>query len=166
MIRYLLMNCCVVFWDTIWLFSVTLLWQHYGASLACDCHCHLARWATVIFARIIVIVSIYYWAECYCLSRWAWARKCSRNFNVSITMLKFEIVSSRISTGSENEKKFVAYMLQVRQDSTESNVTDPDPANVERRYTHFLDLYNGLKKDFPALLVNISFPRKVWVILN
>lgn len=75
-------------------------------------------------------------------------------------MLKFEIVSSRTVEGLENEKKFVAYMLQVRQDN-ESRLFDPDPANVERRYTHFLDLYNGLKKDFPLLLSSLSFPRKV-----
>ncbi|KAF9804074.1 hypothetical protein SFRURICE_020502 [Spodoptera frugiperda] len=77
-------------------------------------------------------------------------------------MLKFEIVSSRTVEGFENEKKFVAYMVQARQ-ATESRVLDPDPANVERRYTHFLDLYNGLKKEFPALLSNISFPRKIVV---
>ncbi|XP_026727057.1 sorting nexin-20 [Trichoplusia ni] len=78
-------------------------------------------------------------------------------------MLKFEIVSSRTVDGFEKEKKFVAYMLQARQDSTESTVFDPDPANVERRYTHFLDLYNGLKKEFPALISNVSFPRKIVV---
>lgn len=72
-------------------------------------------------------------------------------------MLKFEIVSSR-TVENDNEKKYVAYMMQVRQDST---AIDPEPANVERRYTHFLDLYNGLKKDFPAILNNVSFPRKV-----
>lgn len=76
-------------------------------------------------------------------------------------MLKFEIISSRTVEGFESEKKFVAYMLQVRQDSTESNVSDPDPSNVERRYTHFLDLYNGLKKEHPTLLNNLTFPRKV-----
>lgn len=76
-------------------------------------------------------------------------------------MLKFEIVSSRTVEAIEKEKKFVAYMLQVRQDSTESRVFDPDPANVERRYTHFLELYNGLKKEHPSLINNISFPRKV-----
>ncbi|XP_047042283.1 sorting nexin-20 [Helicoverpa zea] len=75
-------------------------------------------------------------------------------------MLKFEIVSSRIVEGFENEKKFVAYMLQVTQ-ASESRVMDPDPANVERRYTHFLDLYNGLKKEFPALVGGLSFPRKI-----
>ncbi|KAJ8726466.1 hypothetical protein PYW07_001164 [Mythimna separata] len=75
-------------------------------------------------------------------------------------MLKFQIVSSRTVEGIENEKKFVAYMVQASQ-ATESRVLDPDPANVERRYTHFLDLYNGLKKEFPALLTSISFPRKI-----
>lgn len=72
-------------------------------------------------------------------------------------MLKFEIVSSR-TVDSDKDKKYVAYMLQVRQDG---NTSDPDPANVERRYTHFLELYNGLKKEFPELLTNVSFPRKV-----
>lgn len=76
-------------------------------------------------------------------------------------MLKFEIVSSRTVEGVESEKKFVAYMLQVRQDNNESRLFDPDPANVERRYTHFLDLYNGLKKEHASLLSGIAFPRKV-----
>ncbi|KAL0849345.1 hypothetical protein ABMA28_013660 [Loxostege sticticalis] len=76
-------------------------------------------------------------------------------------MLKFEIVSSRTVEEPETGKKFVAYMLQVRQDNKESSVYDPDPANVERRYTHFLDLYNGLKRDCPGLLNNLSFPRKI-----
>lgn len=78
-------------------------------------------------------------------------------------MLKLEIVSSRVVDAFDKEKKFVAYMVQVRQDgeSTETEVFDPDPANVERRYTHFLDLYNGLKKEQPSLLQNITFPRKV-----
>ncbi|RVE54160.1 hypothetical protein evm_001283 [Chilo suppressalis] len=78
-------------------------------------------------------------------------------------MLKFEIVSSRIVEGVDSEKKFVAYMLQVRKDDKESNIYDSDPSNVERRYTHFLELYNGLKKDHTALLSNISFPRKMLV---
>ncbi|XP_026327431.1 sorting nexin-20 isoform X2 [Hyposmocoma kahamanoa] len=52
-------------------------------------------------------------------------------------------------------------MLQVRQDNKESRLFDPDPANVERRYTHFLDLYNGLKKDHASLLSGIAFPRKI-----
>lgn len=77
-------------------------------------------------------------------------------------MLKLEIVSSRVVDAFEKDKKFVAYMVQVRQDATETKVIfDPDPANVERRYTHFLDLYNGLKKEQPTLFQNITFPRKV-----
>ncbi|CAB3250202.1 unnamed protein product [Arctia plantaginis] len=78
-------------------------------------------------------------------------------------MVHFEIISSRTVEGFEKDKKYVAYMLQARQDSTESRVFDPDPANVERRYTHFLDLYNGLKKDYSTLLNNIPFPRKIVV---
>ncbi|XP_049870348.1 sorting nexin-20 [Pectinophora gossypiella] len=79
-------------------------------------------------------------------------------------MLKFEIVSSRTVEGVDKEKKFVAYMLQVRHTKDNKEVEtrfDKDPANVERRYTHFLDLYNGLKKDNPTLLNNVSFPRKM-----
>lgn len=78
-------------------------------------------------------------------------------------MLKFEIVSSRIVEGLESEKKFVAYMVQVKQDNNETSVYDPDPANVERRYTHFLDLYNGLKKEHATLMTSLSFPRKIVV---
>lgn len=74
-------------------------------------------------------------------------------------MLKFEIVSSR-TVDVASEKKYVAYMLQVRQDVT---AIDREPANVERRYTHFLDLYTGLKKESPAILNNVSFPRKIIV---
>lgn len=71
--------------------------------------------------------------------------------------LKFEILSSRtVEVG--NEKKFVAYTLQVRQDVTK---LDPDPVTVERRYTHFLDLFNGLRKEHSDLLNTITFPRKV-----
>lgn len=76
-------------------------------------------------------------------------------------MFKVEIVSSRIVEGAESNKKFVAYMLQVRQQHSGTTVNDKDPANVERRYTQFLDLYNGLKRDHPALLSSITFPRKV-----
>lgn len=74
--------------------------------------------------------------------------------------LKFEIVSSRTVDGVDKEKKFVAYMVQARQ----SKIIDPEPANVERRYTHFLDLYNGLKKEYPSLMNKITFPRKVSII--
>ncbi|CAH4006045.1 unnamed protein product [Pieris brassicae] len=73
--------------------------------------------------------------------------------------LKLEIVSSRTVEGVDKENKFVAYMVQARQ----SRIIDPEPANAERRYTHFLELYNGLKKEYPASLNNISFPRKILV---
>ncbi|XP_053602520.1 sorting nexin-20 [Plodia interpunctella] len=77
-------------------------------------------------------------------------------------MLKFEIVSSRTVEG--DEKKFVAYMMQASRNNKGANeMYDADPANVERRYTHFLELYNGLKKEYPALLGSISFPRKMMV---
>ncbi|KOB79351.1 Sorting nexin-21, partial [Operophtera brumata] len=82
--------------------------------------------------------------------------------------LKCTIVSSRVVDEFENEKKYVAYMVQAKQnqttdDSNDLPIYDKDPVKVERRYTHFLDLYNGLKKEQPAMLQNITFPRKVAV---
>ncbi|XP_013182900.2 sorting nexin-20 [Amyelois transitella] len=77
-------------------------------------------------------------------------------------MLKFEIVSSRTVEG--DEKKFVAYMMQASRNNKGVNeMYDTDPANVERRYTNFLELYNGLRKEYPSLLSGVSFPRKMMV---
>lgn len=75
-------------------------------------------------------------------------------------MLSLEIVSSRVADGSDG-KKYVAYMLQVKQEPK-----DTDVVNVERRYTHFLNLYNGLKKEQPVMLQTITFPKKVSQLNN
>ncbi|XP_047109297.1 sorting nexin-21 [Schistocerca piceifrons] len=72
-------------------------------------------------------------------------------------VLKFEIVSAR-TVEKENEKKHVAYTLMIRKDSVQP---DPNPAVIERRYTDFLELYDGLRRNFPALMTGIPFPRKV-----
>lgn len=32
---------------------------------------------------------------------------------------------------------------------------------IERRYTHFLNLYNTLRRDYPELMSSIVFPKKV-----
>lgn len=69
----------------------------------------------------------------------------------------FEIVSTRISDNNE-EKRHVIYTLQVR--FIISN-NDFNPSAIERRYTHFLNLYNSLKKEHPQLMANVSFPKKV-----
>ncbi|CAH1369453.1 unnamed protein product [Tenebrio molitor] len=71
--------------------------------------------------------------------------------------LVFEIVSARICDEGE-EKKHVIYTLQVRHISGSDDLS---PSVIERRYTHFLNLYNALKKEHPNLLVNIVFPKKV-----
>ncbi|CAH1957745.1 unnamed protein product [Acanthoscelides obtectus] len=37
------------------------------------------------------------------------------------------------------------------------------PSVVERRYTHFLNLYNALKKEHPQLMSTVVFPKKVLI---
>ncbi|CAH1183596.1 unnamed protein product [Phaedon cochleariae] len=69
--------------------------------------------------------------------------------------LNFEVISAKIS--DDDEKKYVIYTLQIR---FIAGVDDANPSIIQRRYTHFLDLYNGLKKEHPNLMTNISFPNK------
>ncbi|KAJ8960933.1 hypothetical protein NQ318_020233 [Aromia moschata] len=71
--------------------------------------------------------------------------------------LIFEIISARISEEAA-EKKHVIYTLQVR---FISGSDDLSPSVIERRYTHFLNLYNELKKEQPQLMANVAFPKKV-----
>ncbi|CAH1957743.1 unnamed protein product [Acanthoscelides obtectus] len=73
--------------------------------------------------------------------------------------LTFEIVSARISDVFD-EKKHVVYALQVR---FISGNDDMSPSVVERRYTHFLNLYNALKKEHPQLMSTVVFPKKVLI---
>uniref|UniRef100_A0A182NEW3 PX domain-containing protein n=1 Tax=Anopheles dirus TaxID=7168 RepID=A0A182NEW3_9DIPT len=80
-------------------------------------------------------------------------------------VLCFEIPLARIlpsaATGDGNSssgKKYVIYELNVRKDGPGP---DPFPTSVERRYTHFLKLYEGLRKDHPTLLQSVTFPKKV-----
>lgn len=61
---------------------------------------------------------------------------------------------------SSSGKKFVAYDVSVRKDSAEP---DPNPTSIERRYTHFLKLYDGLRKEHSQLLQSVAFPKKVLV---
>lgn len=81
-------------------------------------------------------------------------------------IVRFEIPFARVmppTTENENStvKKYVVYDLNVRQDSTQC--TDSNPVTIERRYTDFLNLYNGLKKDYPMELSAIAFPKKVFI---
>ncbi|KAJ8968555.1 hypothetical protein NQ314_002219 [Rhamnusium bicolor] len=71
--------------------------------------------------------------------------------------LIFEIISARISDETE-EKKHVIYTLQVR---FISGNDDLSPSVIERRYTHFLNLYNALRKEQPQLMTHVAFPKKV-----
>jgi sorting nexin-20 len=38
---------------------------------------------------------------------------------------------------------------------------DPNPAVIERRYSDFLILYESLRHNFPSLMANVMFPKKV-----
>lgn len=58
-----------------------------------------------------------------------------------------------------NGKKYVAYDISVRKYSVEP---DPNSTCIQRRYTHFLKLYDGLRKDY-NLLPRVPFPKKVLV---
>lgn len=71
--------------------------------------------------------------------------------------LIFEILSTKISDDQTVGKKHVIYTLQIRFISENDDLT---PSVIERRYTQFESLYNGLKKEFPALMAEISFPKK------
>ncbi|XP_044750920.1 sorting nexin-20 [Coccinella septempunctata] len=71
--------------------------------------------------------------------------------------LVFEIISARIH---EEDKKYVVYNLQVRHIS---GFDDLSPSLIERRYTHFLSLYNSLKTEYPEMMLSIEFPKKVFL---
>lgn len=63
-------------------------------------------------------------------------------------IVRFEIPYAHVMPPpNENEKstikKYVVYDLNIRQDSTKS--TDANPVTLERRYTDFLTLYDGLR---------------------
>ncbi|XP_055637468.1 sorting nexin-21 isoform X2 [Toxorhynchites rutilus septentrionalis] len=81
-------------------------------------------------------------------------------------VLCFEILYARVLPpettdaigSSTGNKKYVLYVVNVRKDGIEP---DPNPTSIERRYTHFLKLYEGLRKEHPLLLQNVFFPKKV-----
>lgn len=81
-------------------------------------------------------------------------------------IVRFEIPYAHVMPPSnENEnstiKKYVMYDLSIRQDSVEK--TDPNPVTIERRYTDFLNLYDGLRMEYPTVLNAIPFPKKVFM---
>ncbi|XP_039433081.1 sorting nexin-21 isoform X2 [Culex pipiens pallens] len=62
------------------------------------------------------------------------------------------------TSSTASGKKYVIYDVNVRLDGPEP---DPHPTSIERRYTHFLRLYDGLRKQCPQLLQGVAFPKKV-----
>ncbi|XP_058124108.1 sorting nexin-21 isoform X1 [Anopheles ziemanni] len=79
--------------------------------------------------------------------------------------LCFEIPLARIlpsgatgDGGTSAGKKYVVYEVSIRKDGPGP---DPYPTSIERRYTHFLKLYEGLRKDHPGAVQMINFPKKV-----
>lgn len=69
-------------------------------------------------------------------------------------------VNGSVGVGTSSGKKYVIYDVCVRQDTSQP---DPNPTSIERRYTHFLKLYDGLRKEHPLLVQTVSFPKKVLV---
>lgn len=59
---------------------------------------------------------------------------------------------------ANGSKKYVVYDLTCRQDT--KTTADANPTTIERRYTDFLKLYDGLKKEFPQQIANVAFPKK------
>lgn len=70
----------------------------------------------------------------------------------------FEITAAHISEDSLVEKKHIIYTLQVRHASGND---DSYASTIERRYTHFYNLHNELKSEFPQSMSSVSFPKKV-----
>lgn len=60
-------------------------------------------------------------------------------------------------------KRYVVYDLHVRQDGHAPDGFDLEPASIERRYTHFLRLYEALRRDHPRLMQPVAFPKKVLI---
>lgn len=78
------------------------------------------------------------------------------------TITNFEIQFARIlpNEGEQgnNSKKYVVYDVTCRQDT--STIGDINPTTIERRYTDFLKLHEGFKKENPGMMANIAFPKK------
>lgn len=72
----------------------------------------------------------------------------------------FEITSAYINEKDGADKRHVVYTLQVRHIAGKD---DTSPATLERRYTDFLNLYNGLRAEQPQLMAAVPFPKKVLI---
>ncbi|XP_058825696.1 sorting nexin-20 isoform X2 [Topomyia yanbarensis] len=96
-----------------------------------------------------------------------WKRPSSRPLpNNDSAELCFEILFARVlspavavdGASASGGKKYVVYDVSIRRDSAEP---DPNPTSIERRYTHFLKLYDGLRREHSQLVQNVTFPKKV-----
>ncbi|XP_055295359.1 sorting nexin-21 [Sitodiplosis mosellana] len=81
-------------------------------------------------------------------------------------IVRFEIPFAHVMPPpNENEnstiKKYVVYDLNIRQDS--NRITDANPVTIERRYTDFLKLYDGLRTEYSAAMNTIPFPKKAFL---
>lgn len=77
--------------------------------------------------------------------------------------MHFEIPYARVMPPENSNttiKKFVIYDIIIRQDSASS---DQNSAVIERRYTHFLQLYTNLRKNHPQLMQKVDFPKKALI---
>lgn len=66
----------------------------------------------------------------------------------------FEIVSAKTITDAK--KKFVSYTVLIKR----APGLETQPGVLERRYSDFLSLFQTLKKRYPSLLNDFSFPKK------
>jgi PX domain len=92
-----------------------------------------------------------------------WQRETRKPLPISEGLItNFEIQFARIlpneTEQANSSKKYVVYDLTCRQDTNLAG--DTNSTTIERRYTDFLKLYEAFKKDNPALIVNVCFPKK------
>ena len=97
----------------------------------------------------------------FCIDVW---QRPTRRTRTDSQYVYFEIPYARIlptpaETTPVNTKKHVIYDVCVHHDTEQD--TDNDLTIVERRYTHFLSLYEALRKDNLQLMQNVIFPKKV-----
>ncbi|XP_037037667.1 sorting nexin-20 isoform X2 [Bradysia coprophila] len=77
--------------------------------------------------------------------------------------IHFEIPYARVmppDSSNTSVKKFVVYDIIIRHDQAAS---EQNSAVIERRYTHFLQLYTNLKRDHSQLMQKVDFPKKAFI---
>lgn len=85
--------------------------------------------------------------------------------------LTFEIPFARVLPHTDGiapaaaaaTKRYVVYDLHVRHDAHSPDGFDLEPASIERRYTHFRQLYAALRSVHPTLMQPVAFPSKVLI---